>query len=57
MPDSQAIKEMDTHFAYFMTQIIRGKILQGMMQQQTLGMLRGLGPNGDYGLNDPMYDF
>ncbi len=57
MSDAQAIKEMDAHFAYFMTQIIRGRILQGMMQQQTLGMLQGLGPNGDYGLNDPIYDF
>ncbi|MEM6908531.1 MAG: hypothetical protein AAF494_07610 [Pseudomonadota bacterium] len=57
MSAADAVTEMDVYFARFMAQIIRGRILQGMMTQQTLGMLKGLGPNGEYGINDPMYDF
>lgn len=55
-PDDEAIDAMVTQFEQFMVNIIRGKILNGIAQQQTLSIMQGLDQAQDYGLQDPVYD-
>ena len=53
--DEEAIEIMAAQFEQFMINIIRGKIVAGTAQQQTLAIIQGLDQTTDYGLQDPIY--
>ena len=55
-PDDDAVDAMAAQFEQFMFNIVRGRILSGMAQQQTLTIMQGLDQANDYGLQDPIYD-
>lgn len=45
MPDGEGAENVGKYFSDFMRNIVRGRILAGMMQQQTLSIQMGLGTN------------
>ncbi|MGB3723548.1 MAG: hypothetical protein WA979_12120 [Pacificimonas sp.] len=54
--DEDAAKNLASQFGNFMREILAGKTLAGMAQQQTLSIQQGLDQIDGRGLQDPMYD-